>query len=222
MLVGVLLKQVRRPSIWHEPCPWPLALVNIYGELLLWRWQLGWDLSSWLFSGDSPPHATADLEECSLVTDASKPTPQLWTLPVLPFAPRNFPLAMVCCMMLLRCCIYKEGMSSASSQLLCKCAAQGQSSALCADGCSGQVPVNKWPLFFLSGKKSEMKSVVGRNQYLVKLSLHLILSTASLWRTEGTFCYSASWFPSTGANLPFYMIWHIPFCAVITIKFKYR
>lgn len=53
-LVDVSLKQVRGPSIWHKPCPWPLALVNIYGELLLWRWQLGWDLSSWLFSGDSP------------------------------------------------------------------------------------------------------------------------------------------------------------------------
>lgn len=67
-----------------------------------------------------------------------------------------------------------------------------------------------------------MKSVAGRDQNLVKLSLHLILSTASLQRIEGTFCYSASWFPSTGANLPFYVIWHIPFCAVITIKFEYR
>lgn len=167
------------------------------------------------------PCATADSQECSLVTDASKPTPQLWTLPVLPFAPWNDPLAMICCIMLLCCCIYKEGRSSASSQLLCGCAGQGQPSALCADNCSGQAPVNKLPLFFLSGKKSEMKSVVGRDQYLVKLSLHLILSTASLWSTE-TFCYSASWFPSRGANLPFYMIWHIPFCAVITIKFKYR
>lgn len=67
-----------------------------------------------------------------------------------------------------------------------------------------------------------MKSVAGRDQNLVKLSLHLILSTVSLQRIEGTFCYSASWFLSTGANLPFYVIRHIPFCAVITIKFEYR
>lgn len=74
----------------------------------------------------------------------------------------------------------------------------------------------------LRGKKSEMKSVSGRDRSLVKLLLHLILSEASLQRIEGTFCYSASWFPGTGGNLPLYMIWHIPFCAVITIKFKHR
>lgn len=118
---------------------------------------------------------------------------------------------MICCTVLLCYCIYKEGMSSACSQLLCECAAQGQPSALCADSCSGQAPVNKSTFFFSVWEEVRNEKFVGRDQYLVKLSLHLILSTGSLWRTEGTFCYSASWFPSTGANLPFYMIWHIPF-----------
>lgn len=219
-LVDVLLKQVRGLSIWHEPCPWPLALVNIYGELLLWRWQLGWDLSSWLFSGDSPPmpllfRGMLSGHRCKLHSSALDITCSAfcslkWSL--------GYDLLHDVALLL-----YLQGRNEQclQSAAVWMCSL-GQPSALCADSCSGQAPVNKLPLFFLSGKNSEMKSVVRRDQYLVKLSLHLILSTAGLQSTEGTFCYSASWFPSRGANLPFYMIWHIPFCAVITIKFKYR
>lgn len=213
-----------------NPAPDWSPLVNIYGEVFLCREQLGCDGSSWLFAAHRPPLTAAQpcagSEERSLLTGASRHAPQLCTLPflffLLPFEITTG-LLFVASHYFAVVFIINWGKKSAVTSVSCCVNVQPRASPqpLCVSVHPRQAAVNRLALFYSLGR-SEGKKVTGRDQNLVKLSLHLILSTACLQRIEGTFCYSASWFPSTGASLPFYVIRHIPFCAVITIKFKYR
>lgn len=201
-LVDVSLKQVRGPSIWHKPCPWPLALVNILGNCCSGdgSWAGISPAGCFLvivpschccFTGMLSGHRSKRAHSSALDISCSAFCSLKLSL--------GYDLLHDVALLL-----YLQGRKEQCLQSAAvRMCSPGPASALCADSCSGQAPGNKLSLLFLSGKTSEMKSVVGKDQYLVKVSLHLILSTASLWRTEGTFCYSASWFPSSGENLPF-------------------
>lgn len=193
-------------------------LLNIHRGL--WTPAGLWALS-WLLPADDP--SLAGGQEWSVATDTGKRAPCLGLSAhylFSPFGPWNYLSAVIYCIILLCCCIYKRPRREVCTHVVGHCM---HTAPALVFGWPGR-PSNRGEIatLLLRGKKSEMKSVSGRDRSLVKLLLHLILSEASLQRIEGTFCYSASWFPGTGGNLPLYMIWHIPFCAVITIKFKHR
>jgi len=95
-LVDVLLKQLRRLFGMH-PAPDQSPLVNIYSELLLRSQQRAVTAPAGRCLPTAPSRRCVPLpaasEECSLVTGASKPAPQLCALPFLFFLlPLKLPL----------------------------------------------------------------------------------------------------------------------------------